>query len=134
MKIRRMKQEDIGWVSRLGHRTIELFGFFNKEEMSAIIGSRKWKCFVAEDHVGVGFIIVELEPELRCACVWDIAIKPEFRGEGTGRMLLKHAMMSIKRLGMDYFYLFVNSRSRRAIRFYKTLGFKGGANFKYMST
>uniref|UniRef100_A0A1I8G4B2 N-acetyltransferase domain-containing protein n=1 Tax=Macrostomum lignano TaxID=282301 RepID=A0A1I8G4B2_9PLAT len=53
-----------------------------------------------------------------------VGVPAEFRGEGIGEIMCRHAMLQSRRLGYSRMQLHVSSDQPRAIRIYESLGFK----------
>ena len=56
--------------------------------------------------------------------VMNLAIAPGFRGRGLGRALMRHLLIEAHRRKADRVWLEVRPNSRRALRLYRSLGFR----------
>lgn len=54
--------------------------------------------------------------------IHELAVDPEYQGKGIGKMLMNEAMNSMRKYH-NIFGLWVGEKNRRAIEFYKKLGF-----------
>jgi len=55
---------------------------------------------------------------------FGIVVKPSFRGRGLGKLLAKRALLMIKALHVKHIFLQVDADNSRAIKLYKSLGFR----------
>jgi len=87
---------------------------------------------LAEDEgVIIGFIASRsYDPPLklkgfdRYAAITDLYVLPEYRGRGIGRMLMERCLSRLKSRGFTKVRLSVWVGNRKAIRLYRSLGFK----------
>ncbi|MBN2104685.1 GNAT family acetyltransferase [bacterium] len=53
-----------------------------------------------------------------------LAVDPNYRGEGIGRLLMEYAEAQLKAMGCPKINLQVRAANRRVVDFYKTLGYQ----------
>ena len=90
---------------------------------------------VAETDAGeqAGFIMVgrsvSVFTDQQQAFVYDIAVAPQFRRRGMGRMLMERAEADAREKGMEFITLMVDCRNEAARSLYAQLGFQDGKVF-----
>jgi ribosomal-protein-alanine N-acetyltransferase len=80
------------------------------------------ECFVlvdAEFQKVIAYLFIEHDKEGGFAEINDIAVHPEHRGKGYGKILMKHALDRY-----NYLKLNVDATDHKAINFYQKLGFE----------
>jgi ribosomal protein S18 acetylase RimI-like enzyme len=106
------------WTKHL----LELFEKLSKRETE--------KIFVAEDesHAFLGYIWVgegsNMMTGLKHGYIYDIFVKKEFRGRGTGKILLEKAQSYCREKGYSRIRLMVYVNNANAIGLYNKMGFK----------
>lgn len=75
----------------------------------------------AEDGTPVGHLWLGLGP---AAYVWDVEVAEGRRGEGHGRVLMRHAERIAREAGADTISLHVFSDNTPALRLYESLGYR----------
>jgi len=102
---------------------------------------RNWHVTRAEDIILIaeiegkvlGFISSKLnDPEPQCACIDNIAVKPEYRGRRIGQRLLNQCISLLKARGVFFIHLLVGSDFPRSINFWEKNNFKGKQNMLWM--
>jgi ribosomal protein S18 acetylase RimI-like enzyme len=80
---------------------------------------------VAESHDKVcGYAIVLYRKNRESARLYSLAVLPEFRQNGIGRLFMEISTELAQRKGNQYLYLEVKSASKGLINFYEGQGFK----------
>jgi len=88
------------------------------------------KIFVAEDesHAFLGYLWVgegsNMMTGLKHGYIYDIFVKKEFRGRGTGKILLEKAQSYCREEGYSRILLMVSVKNANAIGLYNKMGFK----------
>jgi ribosomal protein S18 acetylase RimI-like enzyme len=101
---------------------LELFEKLSKRETDRI--------FVAEDesHAFLGYLWIgegsNMLTGLKHGYIYDIFVKKEFRGKGTGRTLLEKAQSYCREKGYSRILLMVSVNNANAIALYNKMGFK----------
>ena len=90
--------------------------------------TRAFLAYAGEKAIGVavcflGFSTFAAKPLLN---VHDLAVDPEFRGRGVGKLLLSEAEKTARELGCCKLTLEVLEFNERAMRTYKSFGFEPG--------
>lgn len=87
---------------------------------------RVW--LIRSDASLAGYLILtygfDLEFGGRQAIITDLYVRPAFRRAGLGALAMAKAMEFCQRQGLRSIELQVERRNKRALRFYKSLGFK----------
>lgn len=76
----------------------------------------------AEGRETTGAMVLYHYP--RSIRVFSLAVTPAFRGQGTGRCLLRHAVALARRAGLDAVTLEADRSDRRLVAWYERFGFK----------
>ena len=122
--IRRMKDEDLSEV-----RAIEMVAFSNPWSESTFRGeiqntSLSFPLVVVRkpgDRI-VGYVIFwHIREDVQ---VNNIAVHPDFRGQGIGEALMRHIIDKVRRNGATFITLEVRVSNSPAITLYKKLGFE----------
>ena len=98
--------------------------------LRGLMGSSGMLTLVAETDGGhpAGFIMVgrssSVFTDQQQAFVYDVAVAPEFRRRGIGRMLMEQAEQHARRLKMSHIALMVDCRNVPARDLYAKLGFE----------
>jgi ribosomal protein S18 acetylase RimI-like enzyme len=112
------------WVKHI----LEVFEKLSKRETDRI--------FAAEDesHAFIGYLWVgegnNMKTGLKHGYIYDIFVKKEFRGRGTGKILLEKAQSYCREKGYSRILLQVSVNNANAIELYNKMGFK--AELMYM--
>ncbi|MHA1229112.1 MAG: GNAT family N-acetyltransferase [Candidatus Helarchaeota archaeon] len=75
----------------------------------------------------VGFILVTLTKKFEnkdSGLIYAIAIHPNYQGKGIGKQLIKKMRENLLKRNVHTLYLHVKESNKKAINFYKNLGFK----------
>lgn len=95
---------------------------FNKEEF--LLRLSNGTTYVWKERAGriIGFIHLFVQDQM----VWldMIAVHRHQQGRGVGRKLVQHALNFGKAYRMDAISLYVDKSNRKALQFYKSLGFR----------
>ncbi len=94
-----------------------------------IISKKKWETFIAKiNNEPVGFINFrryifpkQWREGAEYIYIWDIFVKPEWRGKRIGKLLIKKVIEEAKKRGIKYVLL---SSLPERLEFYKKLGFE----------
>ena len=133
-RIRRMKLEDVSFVTSLANQTKELwvdervkFPITEKELTAWIKGHSKDELLVlevkkGEEWVKVGFCITKIDGFF--ASIIAFALIPEERGKGYGSFFFETLLRRLRERGIKKFMLHVHSDNIRAQKFYKKFGFR----------
>ncbi len=110
-----IKKIQINWERKKDIKSIRKF-----------LRSKNIKIFVAEDcEKTVGFIIGEVSKGVKYKeGSFDIFVKPDFRGKGIGKNLMKEMTDWFKNKSCKSIRLNVYSSNKEAKEFYKNLNFK----------
>jgi len=118
-----MTEADIPLVYEIERRS---FPFpFGEALIGNIYYSAPELCYVLEyeKHI-VGFLLGGYTAIPRQAHILSIAVLEKYRGKGFGRMILKHFLNSIIKLGYNNVKLEVNVSNLKAIKLYEEFGFR----------
>ena len=140
--IREAREDDVAAILEL-YRDADLKGepaFTVKEAQAHLAVFRRYpsyRLFVAlADEKVVGTYELLIMDNLakggkKSGVVEDVAVSPEFRGQGIGRAMMTHAREQCERAGCYKFVLSSNLRRANAHAFYESLGFeKHGFSFR----
>jgi len=100
------------------------------ELFEKLSGRETDRIFVAEDesHAFLGYIWVgegsNMMTGLKHGYIYDIFVKKEFRGRGTGKILLEKAQSYCREKGYSRIRLMVYVNNANAIGLYNKMGFK----------
>ncbi|WP_027339262.1 GNAT family N-acetyltransferase [Halonatronum saccharophilum] len=135
MKIREMKEYDIGFVWKLirnnfdkvmikyhSKEIVEKFKKHNKPEK--LKEQMKWKeIYVVEENdeiVGTGAIANFGDDNLPKYSVSNFFVKPELHKRGIGRFIFEHLLEIVKEKDVNKFHV---PSSKSGLKFYKKMGF-----------
>ena len=74
--------------------------------------------------IGMATLVVYQKLEARVGVVESVVVKPEHRGNGIGRALMKEVLRSARGAGLDHLNLTSSPERVEAIALYESLGFK----------
>lgn len=81
--------------------------------------------FVCEVHGRVaGFITTRCDRRTLIGAIPNLAVHPDFQGQGIGRQLIQAALAHLRALGMKLVRIETLEQNRRCVDFYPKLGFK----------
>ena len=121
-------------------KNIDEDGEENPSNWSRKFNLDNWGIFVAvEDNEYVGGAVLAyhtpeihmLEGKNNITVLWDLRVKPEFRGVGIGSALFKHAVQWSKEKGCKRMKIETQNNNVEACIFYKKQGSKLGAINQY---
>lgn len=122
--IRRMKEDDLPAV-----RTIEALSFSNPWSDSTFLGE------IQNTPVSFPLVVVQkpLNKVIGYIIYWhiredvqvnNIAVHPDFRGNGIGEALMRHVIEKVRKSGATFMTLEVRPSNAAAVTMYKKLGFE----------
>lgn len=139
IKIRDMKKEDIPFILNFSNRTKELWASkrirfpLDKDGLEVWLKNKEDDELLILDAEGepIGFCIGILD--YKAAQILFMGIKKEYKDRGLGSKLLAEFMKKMKAKGAVKFYLYVQTKNKSAIKFYKNFGFELGDAVYFMS-
>ena len=102
------------------------------KNLRRLLGSSGMLTLVAETADGerAGFVMVgrsaSVFTDQQQAFVYDVAVAPQFRRRGIGRMLMERAEAHAREKRMEFITLMVDCRNEAARQLYAQLGFEDG--------
>jgi [ribosomal protein S18]-alanine N-acetyltransferase len=91
------------------------------QQFSDCIAEKNPTYLLWQDSVAIGFIIYHL---IAGQCeIYNIAVHPDFQGQGWGKYLLKQAMAAAREIRCESIFLEVRASNRPARGMYQALGF-----------
>lgn len=146
MRVREAGRKDFDFVLRLSVETLtsELTPYEREhtsqrklvnvmaKNLRRLMGSSGMFTLVAETDAGepAGFVMVgrsaSVFTDQQQAFVYDIAVAPQFRRRGIGRMLMERAEAYARKKRMAFITLMVDCRNEAARSLYARLGFEDG--------
>lgn len=137
MKIRKAKKEDLGGFIKLRKEFNDEY-FFNNPDLNKLneknikkefsgFDNKKRILLVAEDkNELIGFLIGTFVSNIykKIGYIDDIFVKKKFRKQGIGGKLIKEFEKLMNKRKVKELMLGVSVKNKKALRFYKKLGFE----------
>ena len=122
--LRTMKAVDLGRVSEIERASFK--APWSKQMIKGLCGLENAVCLVLDvDDVVQGYASARVESdEIPILHVVNLAVAPEARRQGKGRMLLAGILKHGRDAGCEWAYLEVRAANLAAIRLYRKAGFK----------
>jgi len=119
-----MKAVDLGRVSEIERASFKTP--WSKQMIKGLCGLENAVCLVLDvDDVVQGYVSARVESdETPILHIVNLAVAPEARRQGKGRMLLRAILERGRDAGCDWSYLEVRTTNPAAIRLYQKAGFK----------
>ncbi len=96
-----------------------------KRHIDADIAANAGGIFVAEDAGRpIGYITTVLDPEAGIGRIPNLAVLPEYRGQGLGRRLIETALDYLREQGMEIAKIETLAQNEIGSRFYPKMGFQ----------
>ncbi|MBY0517359.1 MAG: GNAT family N-acetyltransferase [Bacteriovoracaceae bacterium] len=87
-------------------------------------GGENFSVFALRDIKTIGFSIYQIAPGDEVAHLLKIAIEPSYRGSSVTQEFWEVMLMTLRAKGVKKIYLEVEVTNKRAVGFYKRVGFK----------
>lgn len=133
--IEAMSEADLEQVIALGQATPELHDgdapdFFSRETLAAWLASPHDPLLVARRGSRVeGFAIASFHPLARIGYLYDLALRPECRGQGLGSALVAALMERFAAAGAVEIWCLVHEDNAAAGRLFESFGLRRGRRF-----
>jgi len=107
-------------------KTIDIYFEYFKAELR----KKNSSVFIAEDKKPIGIIIATYFQPLRISkftrkgYVSNLYVKKKYRNKGTGKKLLDISLKWLKENNVKYISLEIHLENKKALKFYRDLGFK----------
>ncbi len=112
---------DFQIIKRIEKRTFYKLAY-NDDEIMFMLTRENSYSFIYENHEPYGYVTFFIEDDT--AHIESIAVLPSKKGKGIGKALMRAVEEFSLNKGLKKIVLEVRKKNRRAIEFYKGLGFK----------
>jgi len=108
---------------------LEKAGFFDKdrdsaENLAGMIEQNPDSIIVASRGKEIIGSVFTVPYGTKVTCLFRLVVKDQFRGQGVGSMLINKAQEIAVKRGVVEIGLYVNTKDRDSIKFYRNRGFK----------
>jgi len=122
------KKDEMGYSDSLKplSKTIDIYDEYFKAELE----KKNSAVFIAEDKRPIGIIIVTYFKPLRISkftrkgYVSNLFVRKNYRNKGIGKKLLDISLKWLKETHVKYISLEIHLKNKKALKFYRDLGFK----------
>lgn len=135
IKIRKAKQKDLQFIEKLARKAPEVMGpegiGMTVSDFKYIISKKSNLVVVAlVDSERAGFAMGKIGyPTKTDAELYYIYVKKKYAGKGVGFAMLSKIEKMLKRQGIEYLYTEAPAGNKRAMKFYKKMGFSEGCRY-----
>lgn len=133
-----MSKEDVSEVVKIGLCTKQLQVddekdmYYEPKTLLKAIESPSEICLVAKDGDTIaGFFLAHLNLVFSEVYISDVALKPEYRGQGVGTMLMDEARIILKRKNIDWSWALAQQENTAMHKFMEKQGFIRGKLFYF---
>lgn len=124
--IRPAQKTDLSRVAAIEQSSFETVCRFSVRRLKYLLGCSTAINLVADRaNTVVGFLLllIRRQRHTRTGRIYDLAVDPDYRGMGTGKLLLEEAINTCRRLDIRDIRLEVACTNTAAIRMYEEHGF-----------
>lgn len=129
---------DVSDIWRLGHKASELLvskrgEWHSKKDLSQWISNpgKDILLVAKENNTLIGFCFTTVL--VGWAMCNDLYVTSSYRRQGVGKKLMEETIDKLKKKGIGYLGLIVNTDNLRGLKFYEKNGFVKGFTFRWMS-
>lgn len=125
-RVRRAERRDVDVIQVIEQMCFLPDQAFTRRQIRNLIANPRVQCAVAvadEAVIGWSVTMTRQHRRRRSGRVYNLAIHPDHRGRGAGRLLLDHAIAQLRAAGVGRVYLEVATTNRQAQSLYERAGF-----------
>jgi len=132
--IRDMREADVAAVAAIGRGASELKTneddeFWDEELLKDWVAGDDVMLVVESGGRVVGFMLTQVHKATKAGYLSDIAIHPDWRGQGIGSRLIKAVLARLKERGIQYVYGLTKVENEKIHGLLKKFGFTQGNAF-----
>jgi [ribosomal protein S18]-alanine N-acetyltransferase len=132
--IRDMREADVAAVAAIGRGASELKTneddeFWDEELLKDWVAGDDVMLVVEADGQVVGFMLTQVHKATKAGYLSDVAIHPDWRGQGIGSRLIEAVLARLKERGIQYVYGLTKVENEKIHGLLKKFGFTQGNAF-----